>query len=166
MNANDLVPLETQCEWRRDSLGDSYVFELTDAHRAELDDALVYAEAHSDDVLAITRDLFPLPTLGGELQRITTDLIDGRGVVLIRGVLAPGYRADVNVIDFERLTAHRPEMQRDLPAGGKRLVQGADGYVATIVAGEVTYEHGEAKGPLPGRLVRGPQPAPANGARR
>jgi N-acyl-D-aspartate/D-glutamate deacylase len=82
-----------------------------------------------------------------------------------RGVLAPGYRADVNVIDFERLTARRPEMVFDLPAGGKRLVQRADGYVATIVAGEVTYEEGTAVGPLPGRLVRGPQPAPTTGGR-
>jgi N-acyl-D-aspartate/D-glutamate deacylase len=57
-------------------------------------------------------------------------------------------------------------MHRDLPAGGKRLVQSADGYVATLVAGEVTYENGETRGPLPGRLIRGPQPAPTNGAHR
>ncbi len=81
--------------------------------------------------------------------------------LLDRGVLAPGYRADVNVIDFEHLTARRPEMRHDLPAGGRRLVQAAEGYVATVVAGHVTYENGEATGPLPGRLVRGPQPAPA-----
>jgi N-acyl-D-aspartate/D-glutamate deacylase len=79
-----------------------------------------------------------------------------------RGVLAPGYRADVNLIDFERLAARRPQMLHDLPAGGKRLVQTADGYVATLVAGEITYEHGEPRGPLPGRLVRGPQLAPPN----
>ena len=84
--------------------------------------------------------------------------------LLDRGVLAPGYRADVNVIDFERLTARRPEMVHDLPAGGKRLVQSAEGYVATTVAGEITYENGETRGPLPGRLVRGPQSAPINGA--
>ena len=84
--------------------------------------------------------------------------------LLDRGVLAPGYRADVNVIDFDALTARRPTMRHDLPAGGRRLVQGADGYVATIVAGHVTYEHGAATGPLPGRLVRGPQPAPAAAA--
>ena len=86
--------------------------------------------------------------------------------LLDRGVLAPGYRADVNVIDFEHLTARRPVMQHDLPAGGKRLVQPAVGYVATLVAGEVTYENGEARGPLPGQLIRGPQRAPANGASR
>jgi N-acyl-D-aspartate/D-glutamate deacylase len=84
--------------------------------------------------------------------------------LLDRGVLAPGYRADVNVIDAERLQARRPVMWHDLPAGGKRLVQKADGYVATVARGEVTYEDGEAAGPLPGRLVRGPQPAPASAA--
>ena len=83
-----------------------------------------------------------------------------------RGVLASGYRADVNVIDFDRLQARRPEMRFDLPAGGKRLVQSADGYVATMVAGQVTYEHGEASSALPGRLVRGPQAAPPDGGTR
>jgi N-acyl-D-aspartate/D-glutamate deacylase len=85
--------------------------------------------------------------------------------LLDRGVLAAGYRADVNVIDFDALVARRPEMRHDLPAGGRRLVQQAEGYVATIAAGQVTYEGGEAAGPLPGHLVRGPQPAPTGGAR-
>ena len=80
--------------------------------------------------------------------------------LLDRGVLAPGYRADVNLIDFERLQERRPEMHYDLPAGGKRLLQRADGYVATVVKGEVTYENGEATSALPGRLIRGAQPAP------
>ena len=91
MNPSDLVPLETACEWRADELGDSYVFELTDAHRDELDRALVHAEARCDDVLDITRELFPLPTLAPELRAITRDLIDGRGVVLIRGVPVERY---------------------------------------------------------------------------
>ena len=85
--------------------------------------------------------------------------------LLDRGVLGPGYRADLNVIDFDGLVARRPEMRHDLPAGGRRLVQQAEGYVATVAAGQVTYEGGEATGPLPGRLVRGPQPAPTGGAR-
>jgi len=85
--------------------------------------------------------------------------------LLDRGVLAPGYRADLNVIDFDGLVARRPEMIHDLPAGGRRLIQQAEGYVATVAAGQVTYEGGEAAGPLPGRLVRGPQPAPTGGAR-
>jgi N-acyl-D-aspartate/D-glutamate deacylase len=77
-----------------------------------------------------------------------------------RGVLAPGYRGDCNLIDFEALRPRRPEVHFDLPAGGRRLLQRADGYVATVVAGEVTYERGEHTGALPGRLVRGAQPAP------
>ena len=91
MNANDVIPLEPACEWRRDDLADSYVFELSDAHLDELDAALVHAEAHCDDVLDITREVFPLPTLGAELERITRDLINGRGVVLIRGVPVERY---------------------------------------------------------------------------
>ena len=72
-----------------------------------------------------------------------------------RGVLAPGYRADLNVIDHEHLRLHDPQMVYDLPAGGKRIIQRASGYVLTVCAGEVTYEHGEHTGALPGRLVRG-----------
>ncbi len=91
MNASDLTPLETDCEWQSDELGDSYVFQLTDAHVDELDRALVHAEASCDDVLDITRDAFPLPTLGAELAGITRDLVSGRGVVLIRGVPVERY---------------------------------------------------------------------------
>jgi N-acyl-D-aspartate/D-glutamate deacylase len=80
--------------------------------------------------------------------------------LLDRGVLAPGYRADLNVIDLDRLVARRPEMHHDLPAGGKRLLQRAEGYRHTIVAGVETYRDGEPTGALPGRLVRGGQPAP------
>jgi N-acyl-D-aspartate/D-glutamate deacylase len=72
-----------------------------------------------------------------------------------RGVLAPGMRADVNVIDFENLRLRPPEMHFDLPAGGKRLLQRADGYLHTFVAGVETYADGEHTGALPGRLVRG-----------
>jgi N-acyl-D-aspartate/D-glutamate deacylase len=72
-----------------------------------------------------------------------------------RGRLAPGYLADVNIIDLGALTLHAPSMARDLPAGGKRLRQLADGYVATIKSGVVTYRNGVPTGELPGRLVRG-----------
>ncbi len=99
---------------------------------------------------------FELPFL---VRRHTSDTARAVGL-LDRGVLAPGYRGDVNVIDFEHLVARRPEMRHDLPAGGRRLVQRAEGYVATVVAGAVTYERGEACEALPGRLVRGPQRAP------
>jgi N-acyl-D-aspartate/D-glutamate deacylase len=77
-----------------------------------------------------------------------------------RGVLASGYRADLNVIDHAALTLHAPEVAYDLPAGGKRLLQRASGYEATVVAGEITYRDGEATGALPGRLVRGARAAP------
>ena len=78
-----------------------------------------------------------------------------------RGRLAPGYRADVNVIDFDKLKLYAPHISFDLPENGRRLLQKADGYTATVVKGEVTYRNGEATGALPGRLVRGAQPAPA-----
>jgi len=79
-----------------------------------------------------------------------------------RGVLAPGMKADVNVIDLDALHIHAPEMVYDLPAEGRRLVQKADGYCYTICSGEVTYEGGAPTGALPGKLVRGPQPLPGN----
>jgi N-acyl-D-aspartate/D-glutamate deacylase len=77
-----------------------------------------------------------------------------------RGVLAPGRRADLNVIDLDRLGLHQPEVVHDLPAGARRLIQRADGYVATVVAGDVVQREGADTGARPGRLIRGPQPAP------
>src|SRR5580765_96437 len=71
-----------------------------------------------------------------------------------RGELKPGKRADLNVIDFDNLQIHAPEMIFDLPAGGRRLVQYVDGYDATVCAGKVTFENGRATGERPGRLVR------------
>ena len=76
-----------------------------------------------------------------------------------RGRLAPGFKADLNLIDFGGLRLHAPVMTCDLPAGGRRLIQRADGYRATVVSGEPTYIGGEATGALPGRLIRGPQAA-------
>ena len=76
-----------------------------------------------------------------------------------RGVLAPGRRADVNVLDFDRLAIREPELRADLPTGASRILQGADGYLATLVAGEVTRERDTDTGARPGRLVRGPRAA-------
>ncbi|MBB3605121.1 N-acyl-D-aspartate/D-glutamate deacylase [Mycolicibacterium sp. BK556] len=78
-----------------------------------------------------------------------------------RGRLAVGYKADVNVIDGDALRLHQPTVKSDLPAGGRRLDQTADGYVATIVAGEVISENGVPTSARPGKLIRGRQPAPA-----
>ncbi len=72
-----------------------------------------------------------------------------------RGVIAEGYRADVNIIDYEALRLYKPEMAYDLPGSGKRLVQRADGYLYTLCAGELTYRNGAHTGALPGRLIRG-----------
>ncbi len=77
-----------------------------------------------------------------------------------RGVLAPGMKADVNVIDLDGLRIHSPEMVYDLPAQGRRLIQKVDGYRYTICSGQVIYEDGKPTGALPGKLVRGHQPAP------
>lgn len=74
-----------------------------------------------------------------------------------RGVIAPGYQADFNLIDYEKLSLQSPEMVYDLPGNGKRLIQKAQGYAATISHGQVTFEQGEATDALPGGLLRGGQ---------
>jgi N-acyl-D-aspartate/D-glutamate deacylase len=97
--------------------------------------------------------------LGYLVKRLTFETARAVGL-MDRGILAPGMKADINVIDFDRLRVNAPTMAFDLPAGGKRLLQGADGYVATIVSGAATYRDGKETGALPGKLVRGPQVAP------
>ena len=105
--------------------------------------------------------------VGQVVQQLTSATASAVGL-LDRGVLAPGMRADINVIDFEELACETPVMAYDLPAGGKRLLQGARGYRGTMVAGVLTYRDGEPTGALPGRLVRGgrdatPAPPPRQG---
>ena len=97
--------------------------------------------------------------LGYLVKRLTFETARAVGL-MDRGILAPGMKADINVINFDRLRVNAPTMAFDLPAGGKRLLQGADGYVATIVSGAATYRDGKETGALPGKLVRGPQAAP------
>ncbi|MDX1871703.1 amidohydrolase family protein [Mycolicibacterium sp. 120266] len=77
-----------------------------------------------------------------------------------RGRIAIGYKADLNVIDHQALRLHKPTVAHDLPAGGRRLDQTADGYVATIVSGEIIAERGVPTAARPGKLIRGRQPAP------
>lgn len=103
------------------------------------------------------RGRLPLPQLIHGLCRATALTVGLED----RGLIAPGYKADLNVIDFDRLYLHAPEVSYDLPGGGRRLVQRAEGYVATIVNGHTVYREGQHTGELPGRLVRGQQPAPA-----
>jgi N-acyl-D-aspartate/D-glutamate deacylase len=103
-----------------------------------------------------TRDRTRGPKLPVELviKMQTRDTAEAVGLC-DRGLLAAGQRADLNVIDYDKLTLHSPEVLYDLPAGGRRLMQRAGGYAATVVAGTVTYLDGEPTGALPGRLVRG-----------
>src|SRR5690606_37824364 len=83
-----------------------------------------------------------------------------------RGVVAPGMVGDLNVIDFDRLRLGTPRVVNDLPAGGSRIVQGAEGYEATIKSGVVTFEDGVETGARPGRLVRGARSARPGRPRR
>lgn len=78
-----------------------------------------------------------------------------------RGTLEVGMKADLNIIDFEELQLEAPGIVFDLPAGGRRMFQGARGYAATIVSGEVVMENGNYTGAVPGKLIRGAQAAPA-----
>jgi N-acyl-D-aspartate/D-glutamate deacylase len=89
----------------------------------------------------------------------TRDTAEAVGL-LDRGLLLPGYKADLNVIDHAALRLHPPRMVHDLPAGGRRLMQDADGYRLAVVSGEITYRDGVPTDALPGRLVRGAQAAP------
>ncbi|GAB2467015.1 amidohydrolase family protein [Comamonas humi] len=93
----------------------------------------------------------PIQDLVHRLSRAPAQLLG----LLDRGLLAPGLKADINVIDLDNLYLHAPETTSDLPGGGRRLVQRSEGYAATIVSGQLVYVHGEATGALPGRLVRG-----------
>ncbi len=101
------------------------------------------------------RGRFDLPEV---VRRLTSDTAGAAGLH-DRGVVAVGKKADLNVIDYDRLDFGRPYVAHDLPAGGKRLLQKAQGYAATVVSGQVTFRDGEATGALPGTLVRGQQSA-------
>jgi N-acyl-D-aspartate/D-glutamate deacylase len=87
------------------------------------------------------------------VKRQTSETADFFGLA-DRGRLVPGLRADVNLIDFDRLQVQKPELVHDMPAGGRRFVQRVEGYQATIVAGEPIFERGQHTGAMPGRLVR------------
>ena len=101
------------------------------------------------------RDRHRGPRLPLELlvKRQTSETADFFGLT-DRGRLAPGMRADLNLIDFDRLLLHKPELVHDMPANGRRFIQRVEGYEATLVAGTPIFERGEHTGALPGRLVR------------
>lgn len=110
-----------------------------------------------------TRDRKRGPKLELEhvIKRQTKETAEMYGL-MDRGVVAVGYKADLNIIDYENLRFETPKMVFDLPAEGRRLVQDASGYIATIVSGEIIVENGKPTGVLPGKLVRGPQAAPTH----
>jgi N-acyl-D-aspartate/D-glutamate deacylase len=108
------------------------------------------------------RDRHRGPKLPVELvvRRMTSDTANLYGL-RDRGLIEPGYKADLNLIDLDEVGLRLPEMVFDLPAGGRRLIQKADGYRYTLVNGQVTMQDGSATGALPGRLVRGEQAPPS-----
>jgi N-acyl-D-aspartate/D-glutamate deacylase len=87
------------------------------------------------------------------IKRQTSETADFFGLT-DRGRLAPGLRADVNLIDYDRLQVRKPELVHDMPANGRRFVQRVEGYETTIAAGTPIFERGEHTGALPGRLIR------------
>lgn len=108
-----------------------------------------------------TRDRTRGPKLDLEwvVKAHTQDTASAVGL-MDRGLIKPGYKADLNVIDYDHLTLQAPQVVHDLPAGGRRLVQRSQGYAATIVNGQITYREGEATEALPGQLIRGAKAAP------
>ena len=101
------------------------------------------------------RQRFELPEI---IRRLTSDTAAAAGLG-DRGKIAVGLKADLNIIDWDKVAFGRPYVAADLPAGGRRLLQGADGYRATIVSGQTIYRDGQATGALPGQLVRGQRAA-------
>jgi N-acyl-D-aspartate/D-glutamate deacylase len=106
------------------------------------------------------RDRTRGPRLGLEhvVQRQTRKTAELHGL-LDRGIIAPGMRADINIINFDELSFEVPRVVHDLPAQGRRIVQQSSGYVATFCAGVQTVDHDTFTGEMPGKLLRGPQHA-------
>ena len=96
----------------------------------------------------------PMISVGEMVRKLSRDTAEIYGL-LDRGRIAAGYRADINLIDYDNLDVLLPEMVWDLPTGARRIMQRANGFVATFVAGKQTIDHDELTGILPGRLVRG-----------
>ena len=96
-----------------------------------------------------------------EAVKMLTSNTAGAVGLLDRGIVAPGYKADLNIVDFDRMRILAPQVGYDIPLNGRRLVQRTEGIVATIVSGKVIAEDGAQTGELPGRLIRGAKPAPA-----
>jgi N-acyl-D-aspartate/D-glutamate deacylase len=129
--------------------GGAHVGILTDAS------AMTYMLTH----WTRDRNRGPRFSLPWAIKRLTSDNAKAIGLN-DRGVVRAGAKADINVIDYDALSIHSPEVVYDLPSGGRRLIQKIDGYKATIVSGAVVNRDGQATGQSPGRLVRGPRSGP------
>jgi N-acyl-D-aspartate/D-glutamate deacylase len=115
--------------------------------------ATSYTLTHWTRDRAVDRGRGTLFPVSFAIKRLTAD--NARAIGLTdRGLLEPGLKADLNILDYDNMKLRAPEIVYDLPAGGKRLIQRTDGFDATIVSGAVVYRDGEATGALPGRLVR------------
>ena len=99
-----------------------------------------------------TRDK-KLFSLEDSIRRLTSDTAAAIGLY-DRGILKEGLKADINILDIEKLGSSDPFMLQDLPAGGSRLMQKTSGYVVNIVSGKITYENGKKESNLPGKLVK------------
>jgi N-acyl-D-amino-acid deacylase len=97
--------------------------------------------------------------LGWAVRELTSATAEVMGLN-DRGLIKPGYKGDLNVIDYDAMRLHPPQVIHDLPAGGRRFMQKADGYLATVLSGQITYREGQPTKALPGRLIRGTQAAP------
>jgi N-acyl-D-aspartate/D-glutamate deacylase len=150
---NDLGPMREMIDHDRTvlSLGDG------GAHCGLICDASLTTFMLSHWVRGRTRG--PRVPLEQAIQRMTRHTARLYGL-RDRGVVAPGYKADLNLIDPERIELRRPEMAYDLPGGARRLLQRADGYCATLVSGEVVMQDGEPTDARPGQLLRGERPPP------
>jgi N-acyl-D-aspartate/D-glutamate deacylase len=115
--------------------------------------ATSYTLTHWTRDRAVDRERGALFPVSFAIKRLTADNAHAIGLT-DRGLLKPGLKADLNILDYDNMKLRAPEIVYDLPAGGKRLVQRTDGFDATIVSGAVVYRGGEATGALPGRLVR------------
>ena len=158
------MPLGNYAEYNHDALREMLLNPVTTlglsdggAHCGLICDASMPSYMLSHWVNGRTRgERMPVET-AVRLQTSDTAKLYGLGD---RGVLAPGMKADVNVIDLDALKLHAPQMVFDLPAGGRRLIQRAEGYKFTILSGEVTFMDGVPTEAMPGKLIRGPQADP------